>query len=317
MRVLVTGASGFVGAHLGQLLRTRGHHVTTLSREGDVDHRVDVTEKDEVVRVVRAAAPDGIVHLAAVAFVPDAESDAAGARAVNVLGTRNVLDAANAVGARTVFAGSGAVYGDGVESKPPFVESARLAPRGVYAETKAEAEEECLKVRARQPVVRVRAFNHTGPGQPESYVCSGFSKQVVQGRLGLIPPVVAVGDLTAERDFSDVRDVVRAYLMALEYGAPGEVYNVCSGVPTRIRALLDQLIDLAGVHMEVRSDPERFRKAEVSRLWGNNAKIRAALGWSPEISLRVTLADMLDWWEQRLKPQAADASIRAGDRQRS
>ena len=304
MRVLVTGASGFVGSHLGELLRSRGHQVTTLSREGEVDHRVDVADKDEVVRAVRAAAPDGIVHLAAIAYVPDAERDSAGARAVNVDGTRNVLDAAHAVGARTVFASSGAVYGDGGEIKPPFVESVRLAPRGVYAETKAEAEEVCSSLRERQPVVRVRAFNHTGPGQSESYVCSGFAKQVVQGRLGLIPPVVAVGDLTAERDFCDVRDVVRAYLAALEYGAAGEVYNVCSGVPTRIGALLDQLIELAGARMEVRSDPARFRKAEVSRLWGDNTKIRHALGWSPEIPLRATLADMLAWWQGQLAPQA-------------
>jgi GDP-4-dehydro-6-deoxy-D-mannose reductase len=317
MRVLVTGASGFVGAHLESLLRSRGHHVTTLSRDGEVDHRVDITEADEVTRAVRAAAPDGIVHLAAVAYVPDAEHDAGAAHAVNVIGTRNVIDAAHAVGARTVFASSGAVYGDGAEAKPPFVESARLGPRGVYAETKAEAEEECLRVRGRQAVVRVRAFNHTGPGQPESYVCSGFSKQVVQGRLGLIPPVVAVGDLSAERDFSDVRDVVRAYLMALEYGDPGEVYNVCSGVPTRIGAILDQLIELAGVRMDVRADPARFRQGEVSRLWGDNTKIRRALGWSPEISLRVTLTDLLGWWQQRLEASAPGGTVAGGARQRS
>ena len=144
MRVLVTGASGFVGAHLDPLLRDVGHHVTTLSRDGDVDFRVDIADGDALARAVHTARPEGIIHLAAIAFVPDAEHDATGARKVNVVGTRNVLDAAQAMGAKVVFVSSGAVYGDGSHAQPPFVEDAPLSPRGVYAETKAEAEEECF-----------------------------------------------------------------------------------------------------------------------------------------------------------------------------
>jgi GDP-4-dehydro-6-deoxy-D-mannose reductase len=307
MRVLVTGASGFVGAHLAPLLRSAGHDVVTLSRDGEVDFRIDVTNAGAVQRAVREARPDGIIHLAAIAFVPDAERDAEGARAVNVHGTRNVLDAAHEIGARVVFASTGAVYGDGGAvgaAAPPFVEDAPLSPRGVYAETKVEAEMECLRVGSRQSVVRVRAFNHTGPGQAESYVCSGFAKQIAAAALGLGPSVMVVGDLGAERDFSDVRDIVRAYVLALERGEAGSVFNACSGWPTRIGALLDQLIAIGGVAMEVRSDATLLRRREASKLWGDKRKVSVALGWSPTIPLRQSLEDVLAWWRRRL---AADA----------
>ena len=302
MRVLVTGASGFVGGHLAPLLRSRGHQVTTLSRDGDVDITGDVSDADTLAKSVRRIRPEGIVHLAAIAFVPDAERNAGRAHDVNVGGTRNVLDAAAEVGARVVFASSGAVYGDGgsTGAARPFAESAPLAPRGVYAETKAAAEAECVRAHGRVNVVRVRAFNHTGPGQDESYVCSSFAKQVAAAGLGLGPATLAVGDLEAERDFCDVRDIVRAYALALEQGAAGEVYNACSGSPTRIRSMLDALIELSGVHVDVRTESSRLRAREASRLWGDNAKIAGALGWRPQISLRESLSDLLGWWRERL-----------------
>jgi GDP-4-dehydro-6-deoxy-D-mannose reductase len=313
MRVLVTGASGFVGAHLDPLLRSAGHDVVTLSREGEVDFRIDVTDATAVRSAVRDTRPEGIIHLAAIAFVPDAERDADGARAVNVGGTRNVLAAAHEMGARVVFASTGAVYGDGRGAAPPFAEDTALAPRGVYAETKMEAENECLRVAGRQSVVRVRAFNHTGPGQAESYVCSGFAKQIAAAALGLGPPVMTVGDLAAERDFSDVRDIVRAYALALARGKAGSVYNACSGRAVRIGSVLDQLVEISGVAMEVRSNEALLRRREASKLWGDNRKIVEELGWKPTISLRRSLEDVLDWWRSRL---AAEGSARKpGDRE--
>jgi GDP-4-dehydro-6-deoxy-D-mannose reductase len=320
MRVLVTGASGFVGAHLEPLLRSARHDVITLSRDGDVDFRIDVADATAVRRAIRDARPDGIIHLAAIAFVPDAERDAEGAHAVNVDGTRNVLDAAHELGARVVFASTGAVYGDGGadgSAGPPFVEDAPLAPRGVYAETKVEAEKECLRVGGRQFVVRVRAFNHTGPGQAESYVCSGFAKQIAAAALGLGEPVMSVGDLTAERDFSDVRDIVRAYVLALERGQAGSVYNACSGSPTRIGSLLDQLIEMGGVAMDVRSDETLLRRREVSKLWGDNRRVRLDLGWSPTISLRQSLEDVLEWWRGRLATETSAQEPSDGEPPRS
>jgi GDP-4-dehydro-6-deoxy-D-mannose reductase len=146
----------------------------------------------------------------------------------------------------------------------------------------------------------VRPFNHTGPGQLPSYVCSGFAKQIVEVELGLRAPVVEVGDLDAERDFCDVRDIVRAYALAMESGRPGDVYNVCSGVSTRIGDLLAALVDIASVKLDVVTDHGRLRDFEPSRLWGANDKISTTLGWRPQIPLRRTLTNMLTWWRERL-----------------
>lgn len=299
MRFLVTGASGFVGGHLIELLRAERHEIVSLSRDGDVDHRVDITNARAVREACEDGKIDGIFHLAAIAFVPDAARDAGLAEDVNVTGTSNVLDAAAAVGAKAVVVSSGAVYGDGEGVDPPFDERSPLRPRGVYAETKARAEAECEKRATTQSIIRVRAFNHTGPGQAKEYVCSGFAEQVVAIKMGLRPPVMYVGDLSAERDFCDVRDTVRAYLAAFDRGAPGDVYNVCSGTPRRIRSILDFLIDSAGIEVDVRVDEQRLRGDEVSRLWGSNEKAREELGWSPVLPWRRTLADLLAWWTER------------------
>jgi GDP-4-dehydro-6-deoxy-D-mannose reductase len=300
MRLLVTGASGFVGAHLCELLSRSGCEVTTLSRDGVVDHQVDVCDAAAVHRAVRAHRPEGIFHLAAIAYVPDAEADSDRAHRVNVGGTRHVLDAAAEVGARVLFVSSGAVYGDGAGAAPPFREEAPLVPRGVYARTKVDAEAACLAYADRVPIVRIRPFNHTGPGQTPSYVCSGFAKQIVEAERGLREPVIDVGDLEAERDFCDVRDIVRAYALALHAGRAGDVYNVCSGVPTRIGDVLAALLDLARTKLVIRADRSRMRDCEPSRLWGSNEKIATHLGWRAEIPLRRTLADMLTWWRAQV-----------------
>ena len=304
MRLLVTGASGFVGAHLCSWLARCGHEVTMLSRDGVVDEQIDICDADALHRAVAARRPEGIFHLAAIAYVPEAEGDAERAHRVNVDGTRNLLDAAANVGARVLFVSTGAVYGDGAGSTPPFHEDAPLRPLGVYARTKADAEAECIARSQRQAIVRVRPFNHTGPGQAPSYACSGFAKQIVEVELGVRAPIVEVGDLEAERDFCDVRDIVRAYALALESGEAGAVYNVCSGAPTRIGDILAALLDLASLKIEIRTDRKRLRDCEPSRLWGSNGRIATTLGWRPEITLRRTLADMLDWWRERLREES-------------
>lgn len=301
MRLLVTGATGFVGGYLCAHLGERGHEVIGLARDGNVDHRVDVCRLEDVLAAVRKCRPDGIAHLAAVAFVPRAEREAQRAELVNVEGTRNVLDAARACDARVLFVSSGAVYGDGHSgSTPPFSEVSELSPRGVYAATKVRAEELCLVRAGLQPIVRVRAFNHTGPGQDPDYVCSNFAKQIAEVSLGLREPCLRVGDLTAERDFCDVRDIVKAYAAAMERGRPGEVYNVCSGVPTPIATVVDLLAEAAGVRVEVEVERARLRTEEASRLWGNPGKAAAELAWAPQIPLHRTLAEMLAWWRDRL-----------------
>lgn len=301
MRLLVTGVSGFAGTHLRSHLDLRGHEVVPLGFEGAAGERVDVCDASAVRRAVEEAAPDGIFHLAALAFVPAADDSAARTREVNVAGTANVLDAARDVGARTVVVSSGAVYGRVPAELLPVTESAPLAPVGAYAESKAAAEAECERRREFQEIVRVRAFNHTGPGQASAYVCSAFARQIAEIEAGSRPPVVRHGDLRVDRDFCDVRDVVRAYVDAFESGRAGEVYNVCSGKAVSIAEILETLTEMSAVPVSAAPSEDRLRPKDLDRLYGSPAKLRDEAGWTPLIPLRSTLSDLLDYWRRRLR----------------
>jgi GDP-4-dehydro-6-deoxy-D-mannose reductase len=300
LRFLVTGVSGFAGGHLRSHLTLCGHEVLSLVRPGSGDTRVDVRDAKAVLESVERAVPDGVFHLAALAFVPHADSRVSQARDVNVAGTANVLDAAREAGVRTVVVSSGAVYGHVPSADLPVVESASLAPVGVYAETKAAAETECERRAGFQDIVRVRPFNHTGPGQSCDYVCSAFARQIAEVERGLREPVVSHGDLTPERDFCDVRDVAKAYLDAFERGQAGEVYNVCSGKPVSIGSILETLSEMSRVPLRTTVGEDRLRNAELDRVYGSAAKLREAAGWRPLIPLRTTLVDLLADWRQRI-----------------
>jgi GDP-4-dehydro-6-deoxy-D-mannose reductase len=279
----------------------------TAASGGVVDFHVDVCDAGAVRSALHEARPEGVYHLAGLAYVPAAERDTDLVDAVNRGGTANVLDAAHEVGARTLVVSSGAVYGRVAEADLPVGEDAPLRPVGAYAESKAAAEAECARRVGRQHVVVVRPFNHTGPGQAREFVCSDFAAQVAECELGLRAAHVEVGDLRSERDFSDVRDVVRAYVAALEHGRSGAAYNVCSGRATSVAAILETLGALARVTFEVRVQGERLRAGEVTRFCGDAAKLRSAAGWSPSIALRTTLADLLDDWRRRLADSAGGA----------
>jgi GDP-4-dehydro-6-deoxy-D-mannose reductase len=274
--------------------------VVTLASQGAADYAVDVRDHGHVKEVVRDARPAGIFHLAGIAFVPEADAAGDVADAVNRGGTANVLDAAAAVGARTLVVSSGAVYGRLGEAELPATENTRLAPAGAYAASKQAAEQECERRFSRQEIVVVRPFNHTGPGQSRQYVCSDFAAQVAECVLGLRPRRIEVGDLSAERDFSDVADVVAAYLVAFERGQAGETYNVCSGRPTPVGGVLDRLMALAGIDIDVVVRDERLRSGEVNRSYGSYAKLERAAGWRPQIPLEVTLDRLLEDWRCRL-----------------
>lgn len=296
MRTLVTGATGFVGRHLCRLLESRDHEVVAISQGSTEALNIDIRDRSAVLSVFEETRPDSVAHLAAVAYVPDANADPDLADAVNRGGTVNVLDGAKAVGARTLFVSSGAAYGPVPVDRQPIVETQKLAAQDAYGKSKIAAEAECIARRAEQDIVRVRPFNHTGPGQTPQYVCSDFASQLVEVEAGLRDPRIEVGDLRAERDFSDVRDVVRAYLDLLERGVGGEAYNVCSGTPTPISRVLELLIEQVSTPVEVVVNEARLRPGEVSRAYGSYAKIHAATGWHPEIGLRDTLGELLDFW---------------------
>lgn len=301
MRLLVTGASGFAGGYLCRHLSGAGYDVIAMGEDSNGAVSVDVRDREAVLSAVEEACPDGIIHLAAVAFVPTADADPNLSDAVNRGGTINILDAARERAIRVVAVSSGAVYGPLGETELPATEDLPLRPQRGYAESKAAAELECERRRGVQDVVRLRPFNHTGPGQSPAYVCSDFAKQVAECEAGLREPRIEVGDLRSQRDFSDVRDVVRAYAHAFEHGVAGEAYNVCSGVGTEVGSVLEQLIAMSRVPVAVEVNQQRLRPGEVNKLYGSFAKLQSHCGWRPQIPLATTLADLLDYWRGHLE----------------
>lgn len=297
MRALVTGGTGFVGGWLQAHLSACGDDVVAVGEEVEVSDAVAVRE------AVLAARPDAIYHLAARAHVGDSWDDPVATVEVNTLGTLHVLEAARALPSppRVLLVSSAEVYGVVGPDDLPVVEDRLLRPVTPYAASKAAAED--LGVQAwlgyGVPVVRARAFNHAGPGQAPTFLVSALCRRVVEAeRAGVAE--IAVGNLDPERDFTDVRDVVRAYRLLVENGAPGEAYNVCSGRSVAVRDIVARIIEISGAGLRLREDPELLRPVEVPVLRGSNERLRSATGWSPEISLDDTLRDSLTWWRSHL-----------------
>lgn len=303
MRVLVTGARGFVGRHLTAALRARGHDVAEADRGADDDVLpVDVTDALAVRAAFDLARPDAVAHLAAQAAVSASLADPAETLDVNVRGTLHVLDAARAAGAETgarprvLVVSTGEVYGAQPRERYPLRETVAPLPGNPYAASKLAAEA-FAQAYARSfgvDAVVTRAFNHIGPGQDERFAVAAFAAQIARAANGT-DRVVRVGNLEASRDFLDVRDVCEAYALLLEGGgAAGEVYNVCSGAATPMREILRRLIEIARVPVEVREDPARMRPADVPLALGDAAKLRGATGWAPRIPLAAALRAVYD-----------------------
>lgn len=298
-RLLVTGRHGFVGSALAHRVQADA----ALSDWGVVNtpEALDLRDPVATSSMVATAAPDAVLHLAAQSWVPDALRDPTTTLQVNLFGTLNLLQALKQCGFRgpMIYAGTGDVYGVVPEDALPVDETRLPAPRNPYAVSKLAAEALCYQwtVTERMQIVLARPFNHIGWGQSERFVVSDFARQIVEIRQGRREPVVAVGDIDVTRDFTDVRDVVHAYFALLASGSPGEVYNVCSGRETSIRAVLGRLATLAGVEIAIEQDPARLRKSEQRRMCGNPAKITHATGWAATTPLDDSLADMLRYWE--------------------
>ena len=297
MRVVVTGATGFVGGHLLAALRAAGHEPVALGGPHDPPPAiaVDLLDSAAVRDVVAGAAPDAIVHLAGQAFVPLSVVDPLGTLAVNATGTAHALEAARAVRARVLVVSSAEVYGIQRPERMPLDETAVLRPGNAYAASKVAAETYALAWHRSYglDVVVARPFNHIGPGQDERFVVASFARQLAD-IAGGAPPLLRVGNLEAQRDFLDVRDVAAAYVLLLANGRAGEVYNICSGRPVAIREVLRQLITIARVPVEIRDDPERMRSSDLPILSGDATKLRAETGWEPQYSLAASLRDIYE-----------------------
>jgi GDP-4-dehydro-6-deoxy-D-mannose reductase len=320
MRVLVTGANGFVGRHLRAALEARGHVVIGAGRPrhgGDV-LPLDLQDALNVRGIVDVARPDAVAHLAAQAFIPAAIADPWHTHDVNAGGTLRLLEAIRARRAddgsnpRILVAGSADVYGAQPLTAFPLAESAALHPANPYSASKIAAEAYACAAAAayEMDVVVTRAFNHIGPGQDRRFAVASFALQLAAIAAGG-DKLLRVGNLDAQRDFLDVRDVVAAYVLLLEGGGDaGEVYNVASGRAVAMKEMLRQLVTIARVGVEIRDDPERLRPSDVPYMAGDAAKLRAATGWEPAIRLAAALRDVYADARERVAadPQANPAA---------
>jgi GDP-4-dehydro-6-deoxy-D-mannose reductase len=298
MRALVTGASGFAGRHLVTACTQAGDEVAQASRAGGVD----LLDAGQARAAVADARPDVVYHLAALAHVGASWRDPSGYLAGNLALALNVLEAvrAEAPGATVLMAGSGEIYGP--PSTLPVTEVAPLRPQNPYAVSKASADllAGFYADAHGLHVIRVRPFNHAGPGQHPSYAIASFARQAAAAaEAGRDPIRIVTGNPETRRDYTDVRDVVRAYRLLAERAGPG-TYNVCSGRTASARELVEALARAAGAGLEHEVDPALVRAHDVMEVRGSNERVRSATGWAPEIPLERTLADTLAWWREAI-----------------
>jgi GDP-4-dehydro-6-deoxy-D-mannose reductase len=307
-RALVTGASGFVGPHLVAALGRAGHEVWTTDREAapaapERHASCDLGDPHTVRALLERVQPEWIFHLASLSSVAYSFQNPRDVLLTNVGASVNLLEAVRQVApaARVLVVGSAEQYGNVPEAEQPIREDQPFRPASPYAVSKVAQEHLALQYALAfgMHVVATRSFNHSGPGQSDRFVLPSFARQVALAERGEQAPVLRVGNLDVWRDFLDVRDVVRAYVMLIERGAAGQAYNVCRGETHRVRDLLDALLGFSRVPLRVETDPARARPADLPVLRGDPARLQERTGWLPELPLETTLRDLLDDWRQR------------------
>lgn len=316
MRTLITGIGGFAGSYLAEhllaagrdeiwgVIRTGSGHATHLQ---DRVHLVkaDLTDPERVDDLLAAVQPDRIYHLAGQSFVAVSWRDPWPTFETNIRAQLNLLEAMVRLRlkGRILVVGSQDEYGKVEPGDLPIAETTPLRPDSPYAVSKVAQDLLGLQYFYSYEVhaVRVRPFNHIGPRQNDRFVVPAFARQIAEAEAGLRAPVIHVGSLDTARDFSDVRDVVRAYHLLLERGAAGEVYNIGSGRPHRIHTLLALLLEMSTIELAVEQDPERLRPSDVPVSYADISKIRAAVGWEPCIAFETSVRDVLEYWRTRVK----------------
>ncbi len=318
MKVLITGITGFAGSHLADFILEEHSDVQVYgmirwrSRRENILHlqdKVELVEADlkDMVSLKKCLAqikPDRIFHLAAQSFVPTSWTCPSETFAINSIGQINLFESLLSLGLkpRIQIAGSSEEYGLVYEDEVPMKETNPLRPLSPYAVSKVA--QDLLAYQYFQsyglPVVRTRGFNHTGPRRGEVFICSNFARQIAEIESGKREPVIYVGNLEAKRDFTDVRDMVRAYWLSLEEGEPGDVYNIGSGTTYKIKDVLDMLLSMTDTQVKVEVDPNRLRPSDVPILLADSSKFRRVTGWELRYDFSRSLKDLLGYWRERV-----------------
>jgi GDP-4-dehydro-6-deoxy-D-mannose reductase len=316
MRALITGVGGFVGRHLVDHLLNEGDEVCGLGRADDVwgissvrVFRADLADRSAVERVVRELQPEAVYHLAAQSSPAESLGDPWATIGNNLLAQINLFEALLSAGLRprVLVIGSSDEYGRVGPDEVPTREDVPLRPTTPYAVSKVGQDVMGYQYFAQHglPVIRVRPFNHTGPGHDARFVIPSFAQQLAAIEAGTREPVLRVGNLNVERDFTDARDMVCAYRLALVSGVPGEVYNLGRGRAVRIARMVDELTSMCRVAVEVRVDPALLRPSDIPKQEADTRKFTSLTGWQPGIPWHTTLHDTLEYWREKVRGPAA------------
>ncbi len=316
MKVLITGITGFAGSHLAENLLARGDEVYgTMRWRSRLDNIIHIKDKLNLIetdirdaysmeKAIKAAEPDVVFHLAAQSFVHSSFHAPQETLSTNIIGTVNLLEAIRASSTDPVvqIAGSSEEYGLVHPNETPVKETNPLRPLSPYGVSKVAEDRIAYQYHKSYGLKTVitRAFNHEGPRRGDVFSTSNFAKQIAEIEKGLKEPVMHVGNLEASRDFTDVRDVVRAYVLAVEKCDYGETYNICSGKAWKISDMLNLLLSMTKERIEVRQDPARMRPSDVQILLGDCTKFRQKTGWAPQIHFEKTMKDLLDYWRENV-----------------
>jgi GDP-4-dehydro-6-deoxy-D-mannose reductase len=305
MKALITGVGGFVGKYLSELLIENNIDVCGVDRvkksiKDVTSYEGDILDEESLFTIIDKEKPDLVFHLAGQSSVEKSFSEPELTKKINVLGTENVLKAVLKAKLKPKILVVSSVEVYGIPKTLPINEKHSLKPNSPYGESRVEQEKVCMQYVEDQDmhIIISRSFNHTGPGQPLPFVCPTITKQVAEIKQGKKKPVVMLGDPLVRRDFSDVRDMVKAYLVALEKGEKGEIYNLCSGKAHSLRELIDLLSKEFGIDITVEKDPTWNRKNDIPEIRGDHSKFTKDTYWQPEISFEKTLKDMVIWWEK-------------------
>ncbi len=314
-KVLITGITGFAGSWLAEYLLGQGYEVCGIYRWRSKTDNIDRIKKDlrlvnadikdgySLQKVFKEIQPDFCFHLASQSYVPESWNSPLETLSTNILGTTNVLEAIRleCPGCRVLVAGSSEEYGMVYDNEIPIKEDNPLRPMSPYGVSKVATDKLGILYYMSYDlhVVVTRAFNHTGPRRGEVFVTSTFARQIAEIEVCHQPPVIKVGNLDSYRDFTDVRDMVKAYWLVITMGIPGGVYNICSGRAVKIEDMLHMLLRMSEIRIDIEQDNSRMRPSDVPLLVGDCSRLKNLIGWEPVIPFEKTMEDLLNYWRDK------------------